>query len=76
MHLCMTKFCMETKIWKVMVDGICGSPLFMLNVINLDSEGSTVPREASKDFHYIGKFLSTLRADMAIGVWEKSSMML
>ena len=48
----------------------------MSNVINLESEGSTAPRVASKDFYYIGKVLSTSRVDMAVGVWAKSSTML
>ena len=51
-----------------MVDGIHGSPFSMSNVINLESEGSMAPREASKDFRCIGHILSTSRADMAIGV--------
>ena len=76
MHRCMTKFWMETKIWKEMVDGIHGSSFSVLNVINLDSEGSTAPRAASKAFHCIGHVLSTSRADMAVGVWAKSSTML
>ena len=37
-----------------MVDGIHGSPFSMSNVINLESEGSTAPRETSKAFHYVG----------------------
>ena len=59
-----------------MVDGIYGSSFFVLNVINLKSEWSMAPREASKAFHYIGKVLSTLRVDMAVVVWAKSSTML
>ena len=59
-----------------MVDGIRGSPFFVLNVINLKSDGSMAPRAASKAFHHIGKVLSTSRADMAVGVWAKSSTML
>ena len=50
-----------------------GSPFSMSNVINLDSEGSTNPRVASKDFHRVGNVLSTSRADMVIGVWAISS---
>ena len=59
-----------------MVDGMHGSLFFVSNVINLDSEGSTAPREASKDFCYVGHILSTSREDMAVGVWAKSSTML
>ena len=47
---------MDTEIWKVMVEGMDGSPFFMSNVINLESEESTTPREASKAFHYTGMF--------------------
>ena len=53
-----------------------GSPFSMSNVINLELEGSTALREASNPFHCIGKFLSTSRADMVVGVCAKSSMML
>ena len=59
-----------------MVDGIHGSPLSVSNVINLESEGSTTPREDTKDFHCVGQVLSTSREDMAIGFWAKSSTML
>ena len=59
-----------------MVDGIRGSLFSLSNVINLESEGSTAPRVASKDFRYDGKVLSTSRANMAAGVWPKSSTML
>ena len=59
-----------------MVDGICGYPFSMSNVIKLESEGSMALREASKDFRYVGKVLSTSRADMVVGVWAKSSTML
>ena len=59
-----------------MVDGIRGSPFCVSNVINLEFERSTEPRAASKDFHCIGKVLSTSRVDMVVGVWAKSSMML
>ena len=52
-HLCTTRFRMDTKIWKVMVDGIHGSPFSVSNVIKLDSEGSTAPRVTIKAFHYI-----------------------
>ena len=52
------------------------SPFSMSNVINLESEGSTAPRAASKAFHCIGHILSTSRVDMVIGVWAKSSTML
>ena len=76
MHQCKTKFRIDTAIWKEMVDGIHGSPFSLSNVINLESEGSTTPRAASNTFRYIGHVLSTSRADMAIGVWAKSSMML
>ena len=51
-----------------MVDGIHGSPFSMLNVINLELEGSTAPMVASKAFHCVGKVLITSREDMAIGV--------
>ena len=76
MHRCMTKFQIYTEIWKEMVDGIHGSPFFVSNVINLESEGSTTPRAASKDFCYVGQVLTTSRMDMVVGVWAKSSTML
>ena len=53
-----------------------GSLFSVSNVINLESEGSTAPRVASKDFRCIGHILSTSRADMVVGVWAKSSTML
>ena len=59
-----------------MVDGICGSLFSMLNVINLESEGSTASREASKAFRCVQNFLSTSRVDISIVVWAKSSMMM
>ena len=59
-----------------MVDGIHSSPFSMSNVIKLESEGSTAPRADSNDFHCIGKVLSTSRADMAVGFWAKSYIML
>ena len=76
MHQCTTKFWIDTEIWKVMVDGMHGSLFSMSKVINLDSEGSTAPRVASKTFLCIGDILSTSRVDMAVGVWAKSSTML
>ena len=76
MHWCTTKFWIDTGIWKAMADGMCGSPFFMSNVINLESEGSTAPRAYSNTFHYVGHILSTSRVDMAIGVWANSSTML
>ena len=76
MQQCTAKFWIDTRIWKAMVDGIHGSPFSMLNVINLESEGSTAPRVASNAFHYIRHTLSTSRADMVVGVWAKSSTML
>ena len=76
MHRCTTKFWIDPKIWKAMVDGMHGSPFSVSNVINLELEGSTAPRAASKDFHYIGHILSTSRADMVVGIWAKSSIML
>ena len=76
MHQCMTKFRIDIRILKEMVDGIYGSPFSMSNVIKLESEGSTTPRAASKDFRCVGQVLSTSREDMAVGVWAKSSMML
>ena len=76
MHWCTTKFWIDTNIWKVMVDDMCGSPFSVSNVINLESEGSTAPREASNTFHCIEHVLSTSRADMVVGVWAKSSTML
>ena len=54
-----------------MVDGILGSPLSKSKVINLESEGSTTLRAASRDFLCVGHVLSTLRVDMAVGVWAK-----
>ena len=59
-----------------MIDGILGYPLSKSNVINMESEGSTTPREASKAFHYVGHVLSTSIEDMAVGIWAKSSTML
>ena len=76
MQRCTTKFQMDTRIWKVIVEGMHGSPFSVSNVINLESEGSTAPRVASKDFHCIGHVLSTSRVDMAVGVWAKSSTIL
>ena len=76
MHRCTTKFRMDTGIWKEMVEGMCGSPFSVSNVINLESEGSTAPKVASKDFRCVGHILSTSRADMAVGIWAKSSTML
>ena len=60
----------------MMVDGMHGSPFSMSNVINLESEGSTAPRAASKAFCCVGHVLSTSREDMAVGVWAKSCTML
>ena len=76
MHRCTTKFRMDTGIWKAIVEGMHGSSFSVSNMINLELEGSTAPRAASKDFHYIGHVLSTSRADMAVGIWAKSSTML
>ena len=76
MHRCTTKFRIDTGIWKAMVDGMCGSPFSMSNVINLESEGSTAPRAASNAFRCVGHVLSTSIVDMVIGVWAKSSTML
>ena len=76
MHWCTTKFWMDTGIWKAIVEGMRSSPFFVSNVISLESEGSTAPREASKDFLYVGNILSTSRADMAVAVWAKSFTML
>ena len=76
MHRCTTKFWIDTEIWKEMVDGMHGSPFSMLNVINLELEGSTAQREASNAFHCVGHVLSTSRVNTAIGVWAKSSTML
>ena len=73
---CATKFQMDTGIWKAIVEGMRGSLFFVSKVISLDSEGSTDPRAASKDFHCIGHVLSTSRVDMVVGVWAKSSTML
>ena len=47
-----------------------------VNVISLESEGSTTPRVDSRDFRYIGHVLSTSRVDIVVGVWAKSSTML
>ena len=49
-HRCTTKFRIDTEIWKVIVDGILGSPLSKSKVINLESEGSTAPSAANNDF--------------------------
>ena len=76
MHRCTTKFWIDIRISKEMVDGTHGSPFSILNVINLELEGSTDPRVASRDFRYVEKVLSTSRADMAEGVWDKSYMIL
>ena len=76
MHRCTTKLRMDTGIWKAMVDGMHGYPFSMLNVINLESEGSTAQRAAIKAFRCVGKVLSTSRVDMVVGVWDKSSTML
>ena len=76
MHRCTTKFWMDIGIWKVMVDGMHSSLFSMSKVINLELEGSTIPRVASKAFHCVGHVLSTSRVDMAVGVWAKSSTML
>ena len=67
---------MDTRIWKAMVEGMHSSMFSVSNVINLESDGSTAPRASSKDFRCVGKFLSTSRADMVVGVWAKSSTML
>ena len=75
MHRCTTKFQIDTGIWKAIVDGMCGSPFSMSNVINLDSEGYMAPRVASNAFRCVWHILSTSRADMAVGVWAKSSTM-
>ena len=76
MHRCTTKFQMDIKIWKAIVEGMHSSLFSVSKVINLESEGSTTPRAASRDFHCIRHVLSTSRADMAIGIWDKSSTML
>ena len=55
---------------------MCGSPLSMSNVINLELEGSMAPRETSNAFRCIGHILSTFIADMVVGVWAKSCTML
>ena len=39
MHRCTTKFWMDTRIWKPIVEGMCGSPFSVSNVISLESEG-------------------------------------
>ena len=68
-HRCKTKFRMDTRICKAIVEGMQhNSPFSVSNVISLESEGSTAPRVASKDFHCIGHILSTSRVDMAVGV--------
>ena len=76
MHWCTTKLRTDIDIWKVIVEGMHNSPLSVSNVINLESEGSTASRVASKDFHYVGRILSTSRTNMAVGIWAKSSTML
>ena len=76
MHRCTTKFWMETEIWKAIVKGMHGSRFSVSKVISLESEGSTAPKGASKNFHCVGHILSTSRVDMAVGVWAKSSTML
>ena len=67
---------MDTRIWKAIVEGMRGSSFSVSKVISLESKGSTAPRAASRDFHYVGNVLSTSRVDMAVGVWAKSSTML
>ena len=59
-----------------MVDGIIGSPQSKMNMINMESEGSTTPRLDNNGFCYSRKVLSTSREDMVVGDWEKSSTML
>ena len=76
MHRCTAKFRMDTRIWKVIVEGMRVSSFSMSNVISLESEGSTSPREAGKVFHCVGHVLSTSRADMVVGIWAKSSTIL
>ena len=73
MHRCTTKFRMDTRIWKAIVEGMRSSLFFVSKVIILESEGSTDPRVTIKAFRYIGHALSTSRADMAVGIWAKSS---
>ena len=70
-HWCTTKLRMETEIWKAIVEGMRGSLFSMSNVISLELVWSTTPREASKDFCFIGHVLSTSRVDMAVGVCAK-----
>ena len=76
MHWCTTKFRMDTRIWKAIVEGMRGSLFSVSKVISLDLEGSTTPRVASRAFHCVGHVLSTSRVDMAVGIWAKSSTML
>ena len=76
MHRCTTKCRMDTKIWKAIVEGMHGSPFSISNVISLELKGSTTPIVASKAFLYIGHILSTSRAEMVVGIWAKSSIML
>ena len=45
-------------------------------MINLESEGSMEPRADSKAFRCVGHIFSTSIAGMAIGDWDKSSMIL
>ena len=76
MHQCKTKFRMDIGIWKAIVEGMRGCPFSVSNVISLESEGSTTPRATGRPFCYVGHILSTSRADMAVGIWDKSSIML
>ena len=76
MHRCIAKFQMDIGIWKAIEEGMHGSPFSVSKVISLESEGSTAPRVASKDFRCIGHILSTSREDMAVAIWAKSSIML
>ena len=76
MHRCTTKFRMDTMIWKAIVEGMHGSPFSVSKVIILELERSTTPKEASKEFYYVGNVLSTSRVDMVVSVWAKSSTML
>ena len=73
MHRCTTKFWMDTRIWKAIVEGMHGSLFFVSKVISLESEGSTAPRETNKVLCCIGHILSTSRVDMVVGIWDKSS---
>ena len=69
-------FGLRSRIWKEIEDGILGSPRSKMNMINMESEGSTTPRVDNNASYYGRKVLNTSREDMVVGDWENSSTML